>query len=247
MSSPADHPLDSYLTIHTPEHLTFRVQLAGPARRALAWGVDMLLWFALLILLGIFNTVLGTADFEGLSQGVRLLGMFALWWGYFIGWELFTRGRSPGKLALGIRVVEEGNLPLGYRACILRNLLRAADFLVLPSFFVLVGPAVMAADVQFRRLGDWVAGTVVVYERTEEKERRSVNPPARNEYLLPRILFLTKEEREAIALFAHRSLGPLRRQELAQLVVPTLARRFAVDEPRDPVDWLMAVHARSKA
>src|SRR4051812_48166003 len=105
------------------------------------------------------------------SQGVILVVMFALEWGYYVAFETLWNGASPGKRALALRVVKEGGFPLGFVDSVLRNLLRAADFL--PVAYV-AGGTVMAGDRRFRRLGDRVAGTMVIVE-----DRNLVSAPLR--------------------------------------------------------------------
>ena len=89
--------------------------------------------------------------------------MFAVEWGYYVLWESLWSGRTPGKRSMNLRVLKEGGYPTGFLDIALRNLLRAADFL--PMAYS-VGLAVMGLDARFRRLGDMVAGTVVVVEDT---------------------------------------------------------------------------------
>src|SRR4029079_7777418 len=83
--------------------------------------------------------------------------------------------RSPGKRALSLRVVKEGGYPIGFIDSVLRNLLRGADFLPIGY---LIGLFAMAADARFRRLGDRVAGTmVVVEERSRVAAPLTLAPP----------------------------------------------------------------------
>lgn len=156
-------------------------------------------------------------------------------------------GRTPGKRALGIRVMKEGGYPLGFVDSVLRNLLRAADFLPMAYAAGLVS---MTADSRFRRLGDRVAGTMVVTEeRAAAPPPLVLSPPPTAEELepYPQRPRLTSWERESLELFLRRSdLGPARRQELAEMITPALAKRLGMT-PTDPVRFLALVHHRAQA
>lgn len=241
-------PVDTTLTISTPEQVEFQVRLAGPAPRAFAWLIDLAVSAAVLGVLSlIFVQVFPDAD---ISQGLILLTLFALQWGYGVFFELLFAGQTPGKKALGLRVLEEGHLPVGPRASLLRNLLRAADFFwIPPGTPVLLGPIAMALDPKFRRIGDWVAGTFVVAEggiRLPDDQLMPVDEALVAS--LPPHLGLDRQEREAIELYVSRGgLGEARRQELAAMVAPELARRFGVPRPQNPQAFLHAVHRRMKS
>jgi uncharacterized RDD family membrane protein YckC len=238
--------LDTVTEIETPEHLAFRTRLAGPSRRLLAWLLDGLVWLALLCALLLITYLVTAAGLEGVDRGLLLLGVFALWWGYFFAAEMLTGGRSVGKQALSLRVVRSDGLPITWRASLLRNLLRAADLALYPP--LVLGPLVMAWDPRFRRLGDLAADTLVVVE-----ERARVEAPPEvpvDEALvkgLPPILSLDRSELEALELFAARgSIGPARLRELAEMVAPLLAERHGLAPPEDPTAFLHALWARAR-
>jgi uncharacterized RDD family membrane protein YckC len=87
---------------------------------------------------------------------------FLFFWGYDVAFEVLASGRTPGKRWNGLRVVRSGGQPIGFLASATRNLLRVIDFL--PSFY-LVGIISVFATARNQRLGDIVAGTVVLRER----------------------------------------------------------------------------------
>ena len=138
----------------------------------------------------------------------------------------------------------------------LRNLLRAAD--MLPVLAVLdyvpmgyaVGLAVMALDPKFRRIGDLIAGTVVVVEDYGRiGDELVLDPPASVEELasLPARPPLSQRELDAIELLLRRrkALSLARAEELAELLAPTIAERIAA-RYEDPVRFLALVHARAR-
>src|SRR3569623_423096 len=154
-----DDPLDNTADVETPERIRFRYQVAGPVRRALAYGLDMAI--RLMILFGAAARTTGVGDMRA-SQGLWLVLLFVLDWGYGVLFESLWNGKTPGKRALGLRVVQDGGYQVGFIDALLRNLLRAADFL--PLGYVL-GLLSMASDRTAKRIGDRVAGTMVVIER----------------------------------------------------------------------------------
>jgi hypothetical protein len=126
--------------------------------------------------------------------------------------------------------------PVGFREAVLRNVLRAADALPLTYTAGLVslsGLASMAATRHFQRLGDLVAGTLVVVPRRVQKGARLVlSPPLDPRELdgLRGAVRLDADELEAIELFLRRrsELGQARQIELASMIAPTLCARFGL-------------------
>jgi uncharacterized RDD family membrane protein YckC len=226
-------PLDTAVLIETPEQVRFRYMLAGPSRRLAAYIVDTLVRSAALAVVG-FAAFLGGLDpqstVSGMATGVVLLFAFVLEWGYFVLFETLWEGQSPGKRVLRLRVVSASGRPLGFVDSVLRNVLRAADFL--PAFYAL-GGAVLSSDARFRRLGDFVGGTLVVAEdpRKVEALLTRLAPPTQDELtLLPPEAALLPAEVEAIELYLRRRQGlpEERSKELAELAAQTIARRLKV-------------------
>lgn len=247
MRDTAGDALDNTTDVETPERIRFRHHVAGPVRRGLAYLLDVMirglvLFVIALLVLGPVSLVANDAK---ASVGLSLLILFVLEWGWNVLFETFWRGHTPGKRLLRLRVVREGGYPVGFIDSVLRNLMRAADFL--PVGYVL-GLLVMAGDRRFRRLGDRVAGTMVVIEGvTAALAPITLAPPATAAELagLPHRPPLSAEEREAIELYLRRTnLSEARRIELAELVAPVLARRMNVPAA-DPVRFLGLLHERA--
>jgi uncharacterized RDD family membrane protein YckC len=247
-------PLDTDVRIETPEHIVFRHRLAGPARRAVAHLVDLILVYGVLVGLAIIVLLAVGGDLEsakgttaGMGVGLLLLVAFFAQWVWFGLWE-GLRGATPAKLALGLRVVTTTGQPIGLAAAAVRNLLRAAD--ALPTGYV-VGAVAMAATRRFQRLGDLAAGTMVVVEpRAVRAAPIRLVPPldAREAPFVPEEIALDAEERAAIELFLRRlgTLGPAREQELASMVAGALARKHGV-RISDPVRALAVLYDRAMA
>lgn len=249
-----EEPLDTSVAIETPEHIVFRYRIAGPARRLLAYLVDLVVCYGgalllcVLILVAAFGSgAVGDAvdSAQELSTGIVLLILFAAQWLYFVAWEA-TRGRTPGKMAAGLRVVTTSGRPIGFGPAALRNVLRAAD--ALPMGYA-VGVAAMALSPRFQRLGDLVAGTmVIVPDRPGAAAIIRLWPPAQPRELaeLPEEVRLDAEERNALEMFLRRrgTLGPAREHELASMIAAPLAERFGVRLP-DPARTLALLYDRA--
>lgn len=237
--------LDNTATVETPERIRFSHQVAGPVRRTLAYLIDLLLRGLLLLAVALLSSGRLSPASAKASWGLGLLILFAVEWGWNVGFEAFWNGRTPGKRALGLRVVRDGGYPVGFIDAVLRNLLRAADFL--PAGY-LIGLMVMAGDRQSRRLGDLVAGTMVVIESRPVMASAIVlapEPTADELEALPPRPPVTPAELEAIELFLRRThLSPQRRLELAEMVVPALAQRMGL-RPSDPIRFLGVLHRRT--
>jgi len=200
--------LDGRFAILTPEGISLSLVPAGPARRAFAWAIDTFVWFGILILA---NLVLGRSK---LGQGVHLLIAFVTYWGYPILCEVYFRGRTLGKRAMGLMVVRADGLPVGWRESTMRNLLLVVDFL---PFLYAAGLISMLFDARFRRLGDIVAGTQVVYQ-TQAVQRQ----PIVSDHIAPLPFPLTPDQQRTLIDLIERAdkLPPSRRLELADLAEP---------------------------
>lgn len=242
-------PLDTTVEIETPEHVRFRYHVAGPGKRALAYLIDLLLRAAIVLVIGICAAIGGFAAGDAVahaSMGLELLVLFVVEWLYYVFFEALWSGRTPGKRALSLRVVTEGGHPLRFADSVLRNLLRAADFL--PAAYA-IGLVVMGRDPRFRRLGDLAAGTIVIAEgRAVVAARLHLDPPPTPAELrpLPQRLPLSGEELDAIEIFLRRAgkLSPVRELELAEMVAPIFAQRLGL-RYRDPARFLALLHYRA--
>ncbi len=181
---------------------------AGPAARAWAWVIDFSIF---LVAVGLLSWLL---SWSKLGKGVLLVAVFITYWGYPILCEVYFDGRTIGKRVIGIEVLRSDGLPVGWRESTLRNLLLVADFL--PMMYA-TGLVCMLFDAQFRRLGDLVAGTQVVYR--DKPQKRSVAPdvPA---IALPFPLS-ADQQRILTGLFEREKRLPLERlRELGTLAEP---------------------------
>jgi len=203
--------IDGKRQLATPEGITLTLTPAGPAKRGYAWVIDLLVRGVLMIVLSI---LLNLALPGHASSGLLLLVFFLLDWGYAVLFEVLGNGMTPGKRMQGLQVLREDGLPVGWRESMLRNLLRVIDFM--PLLYG-VGLVTMLLDGHFRRVGDIVAGTVVVYR---EKPPKPIELPAAMPLPLP--FPLTLEERYALLDLVERvrAVPPQRQAELGDLARP---------------------------
>jgi len=206
--------LDTYREVVTPEGVALHLPAAGPVPRAMAWVIDLVIRGAVLALLGIVLGLLGAA-----GQGLYLVLMFLVIWAYPIVFEAMWNGQTPGKKAMSLRVVATDGAPVGWLPAITRNLLRTVDML---PFAYATGLVASLADGYGRRLGDMVAGTLVVHA-TQEHDHASA--PI-NRVLAPPMA-LRPGEQAALVAFGERAplLTPSRQAELADLVEPLTQAR----------------------
>jgi uncharacterized RDD family membrane protein YckC len=158
--------MDDRYTIDTPENIEFAYDIAGIGSRFLAAIIDTLLIGiaqAVVILVGgLVSSAVGLRAAGSLLAAFGVLLAFVILWGYYIAFELLWNGQSPGKRAIGLRVVREGGRPITFVSSAIRNLIRIVDFL--PALYG-IGVLVMFVDRRSRRLGDLAGGTLVVKER----------------------------------------------------------------------------------
>src|SRR6266545_7510245 len=155
----AGEALDDRESILGLDNIRLELPIAGVGSRTLAAFFDyLLLWFlafAWFILWG-----LALSDAGSWAIAALIVGFFLLDWGYFSVSEIVSRGQTVGKKAVKLRVITaEGGTP-GAGAFLTRNLVRNLD--------LVFGIPLMAIDPLARRLGDRLAGTLVVHERRAE-------------------------------------------------------------------------------
>lgn len=189
-------------SVDSPENVQLTYQVAGPAARCLAFGLDSIVRTIILVL--VLCVALWTSEIlPGVTWGFVLVLIFGLEWGYYILSEGLFRGKTLGKDALGLRVVQIEGYPVTFWSAMQRNLMRAIDGIPLFAFLALTvrtpqsflalsvdfgelwpvflmmpvyGPALCAMVVtrRFQRLGDLVAGTVVINEKRPRLSREPI-------------------------------------------------------------------------
>ena len=191
------------LNIETPEQVELRFPIAGIGSRFLAILTDsfiqgvtlffLFLGFALIVSAApkIPGAVAALSD-TGAKWFVAAVVVFyfLLYWGYYSLFEAFWNGQTPGKRLLKIRVIKDSGRQITLFEALARNLLRVID--MLPSFY-LVGVITMLCNREQKRLGDLVAGTIVVHERSNEQPLMSHNSRTFTASLYPHPLEADRE------------------------------------------------------
>jgi uncharacterized membrane protein SpoIIM required for sporulation/uncharacterized RDD family membrane protein YckC len=163
-ASARDLDLREHHGVETPEHVDVQFELAGVGSRVAAGLVDLLLQtvglMAISIIGGIGAGVLFSRGARGWFGAVLILLIFCVFWGYFTLFEALNGGRTPGKQALGIRVVMDTGRSITPTAAVVRNLVRLIDcYVPIPIVPAIVSMFVHPSN---KRLGDMAAGTIVV-------------------------------------------------------------------------------------
>ena len=157
-----------HLTIETPEQIPLSFLLAGIGSRFLALALDTLIQAAAFLVLAILGLVMGVVTLDAGGSGPTwftaavILAFFLVWFGYFAFFEAVWNGQTPGKRYLHLRVIKDDGRPLGALDALGRNLLRIVD--MIPGIYA-VGIVTALISQKNKRLGDYVAGTVVVHEK----------------------------------------------------------------------------------
>src|SRR5256885_7310543 len=162
------------LVIETPERVPLHFALASIGNRFLACTVDHALQLLLALLAFIFFSIIGEYSSVGAAvkeapkwvQAILIIVIFLIWTSYFIFFEWLWNGQTPGKRWLRLRVIREDGRPVTFWEAMVRNLIRIFDMMPLPFYSIgLISVFISHRD---QRIGDMIAGSVVVREREEE-------------------------------------------------------------------------------
>lgn len=200
----------------------------------------------------------------GVASALLAIAIFVVMWGYYIYFEIAWNGQTPGKRHMGLRVLRDGGYPIGAYSAITRNLLRVIDGI--PAFVLgglIYGYLAHRGDIaaiaslpmiltlcfllftaKYQRLGDFVAGTMVVKQRAPRVPTlEALAPPPRvlpehlAQYALAdigkRVYEMTVPEYRAVRHANDRRWQlPIAMQQLAamRLAVP-LMKRLEIKPP----------------
>jgi uncharacterized RDD family membrane protein YckC len=231
-----------YVDIKTPEFVSLQFHPAGLGSRAAALIIDQLIiWITnILVFVLLFFVILGqeSNDFipnmTSIPITITLILLFIINWGYFFAFEYFAGGRTIGKKAMGIRVIQENGQSITLLSSFIRNFLRIIDSL--PTGYLL-GILMIFFHSKHKRIGDLVAGTIVVHERKKkgnkkspiekEIERRGLSKSnlALDQWELNK---LGEKEWNLVKIYSHRFLQlppsqkELRTRQMANILLPKI-------------------------
>jgi uncharacterized RDD family membrane protein YckC len=222
------------LSIDTPEQINLEYELAGPGSRFMALFVDLMIQVLCAIAVVIVMGIAGIAFHPFRRGGTWMLALmviltFAVQWGYFAIFEILWKGQTPGKRQAGIRVINETGRAVSVYEAVARNLLRVVD--ALPGPYA-VGAIVMFFSPQSKRIGDYVAGTVVVHDRGNEEEAIFFNTRADDAAEDINYATLTTDDLQVMETFLQRrlELPPEVRRKTAEKLAKHFREKCSVPE-----------------
>lgn len=259
------------LNIQTPEQVELRFPVAGIGSRFVAVLIDHLIhvvayaifWIAVgMIAAASVARHAGATNPNGnMSTGAKwvvavivLLHFLAIW-GYFVLFEAFWKGQTPGKRIMKLRVIKDAGRQITLFEAMARNLLRFVD--VLPNFY-LVGVIAMLCNKRNKRLGDMAAGTIVVHETPADDRPADIFVGSGNFFaqsgqsqieLLPAdaISRLDASDLHVIETFFARALDldTATRVSMAQRIAARVAAKMQVPMPEGNPERMLEDVARS--
>ena len=261
-------PIDGTISIVTPENITFDYHVAGPFQRALAFLIDIGIRTIILIGLYILSLII---DYQlgGIGHAMFQVVQLIVIWMYGILFEIYMNGQTPGKRILGLRSVTVDGKPMNAMQAVLRNMLRMADTfpLVAPAAFgvnwgnspvfqlsfiptFMVGLLVMSMNKRFQRLGDLVAGTMVIVDQKQSTQGlHDVRHPnvLYIASLLPANFKPDQSMSQALAHFIDQRnrLAQQRRDEIAKHLAEPLCKQLKLDPNINPDLLLQALYYRA--
>jgi uncharacterized RDD family membrane protein YckC len=236
-------------TVVTGEAVVLDVPCARFPSRLLALLLDMavqiVLGVAVLLIIGATGGHLNAAA----GAAVVVTAAVAIIVGYPAAFETLARGRSLGKMALGLRVVSDDGGPERFRQALVRAMAAVVEIWMFTGAPALICSLLSARG---KRLGDLFAGTFVIQERLP---RRSGLPPLLAVVPPPLIGWsqalqlsgLNDQTAERAASYLRRfyELTPAARDELGQRIAAAVAAQVAPPPPpgTPPAAFLSAVLA----
>lgn len=222
MSAPATARPEGAGRLETPERVAVDLEVVGLGHRMLAFLVDaavlLLGWFLVVGLFGLLSRVGLFAWLESLSAALRSLVLVAAVlanWAYGLLFEWRWNGQTPGKRALGLRVVRLDGGPYDLVTSAVRNLSRVVDGF--PVWTYAVGLTSVAVTRDHRRLGDLLAGTVLVKDAAVDLSIYDLPEAEAGEGAEAAGAALSAEAWEVVAAWARRApaLEPAARRRIA--------------------------------
>lgn len=234
--------MSDFIHVETPESVDLTFEPVGVGSRFLAAFLDSLILGSIclatlivgLFLLGALDVAKAPKLLTGSVSSILLVLVGILFTGYKLLFEAIWNGQTLGKRLVGIRVVQENGLPVEFAQVLVRHLLRLVDFL--PSLYFL-GVLCILASRRGQRLGDMVAGTVVVRERPAPLPVVPVHlghaPVCQPERLQEYVRRLREGDLHAARAFLARrkDLQPAHRHRLSQDIARRLAQQMGWPDP----------------
>ena len=200
------------ITFTTADSVSFSLQLASPVLRAYALMIDICVLIGLQVLIGTVMQILKVLSFDTF-QALHILLSFGVTLGYYMLLEWSWNGQTIGKRTVGIRVIDVQACRLAGSQVVLRTLFRAVDMI---PYFYFLGTVVAFTNKRFQRLGDLVAGTMVV------RTTKTTQPPVQD---LPPVKFNSFRKFPRFEAQLRRETSPAE----GECIVHALLRRDELD------------------
>lgn len=158
----------------TGEAVALDLRPASFATRVMAYALDVLILLVILVTMAWLLSQLVLDLDAAAGSAVTLVAVVAVLVFLPAGWETATRGRSPGKIAAGLRVVRDDGGPIRWRHALVRSLVAIVEIFLLAGSMALI---CSLWNPRGKRVGDLLAGTYVVRERVGSAARPAPQAP----------------------------------------------------------------------
>ncbi len=269
-------PIDNALAVETPENIAFDYRVAGPFQRLISLMIDFfvvqtLYWIVVSLSFFVLAAVGATVGAMGeLLVGfylfLTLVGAFIVYWFYGATMETLYHGRTWGKMICGQRVLDTSGSSITASQALVRNFFRGIDTApiymlpitlagseagegTLPIPTALFGLIAMCCTRDYRRVGDLLAGTIVVREekRVAAKLVQFTDPRVwQLAELIPASFTVDRPLARALAAYVQRrdQLGPDRCDEIAHHLTVHLTEPLGLMPDTNPDLLLCALYYR---
>jgi uncharacterized membrane protein SpoIIM required for sporulation/uncharacterized RDD family membrane protein YckC len=251
--------LTQTVDIETPELVVVSYAIAGLGSRVYAGLIDLVICIVLLFASAMAIAAASPGN-HGANAGaptstawaLAITGFlqFVILWGYYLLFEGLRDGQTPGKRLLGLRAVRDGGYSVGFSASAVRNLMRLVD--LQPVFTYAVGITSIGISKTGKRLGDMVAGTLVVRESMVRQpsrlaSRRTIQATAQLAAQLT--AQLDDQEFQLLQRWSERrsDLDSERRRVLTSQVAARLARALPIDDSSESARLLHLLETERRA
>jgi len=255
--------MEKTIRFETPENVTVSYRLAGPGTRFVAYLFDEIILTAgtivlvfvtilsILLILPLSDSATGPGKYVAIAVGLLIILAGFAHLAYFAAFEALRNGQTPGKEIIRARVVMERGFSLTFTAVLIRSIFRLVD--TIPLFW-----AVPFATPKYQRLGDLVAGTVVISEQPSQRgrlrETLATREPSEAVYRFSPadVAGLHEVDVHALELFLERRghMQSSHRTQVAERLTEWFTNRFRI-EPGPPetereqfLEDLLAARAR---
>ena len=148
--------------VTTSEAVEVELPVAHVFARCLSALIDLVVLAISLVALALIAVRLLDGASMAVAQTAMIVTLVLAVLGIPIALETITRGKTVGKLVLGLRTVRDDGGPIGFRHAVVRGLTAWIEIYLAQGTVALTAALLTKRN---RRLGDLAAGTYVINER----------------------------------------------------------------------------------